>query len=478
MEKGTEERSVLWEAAIVLLLLAAFFLFRGWGICSWLLAQVDEISLLNQAHVPFLQDGCLSASYFPLSLVAMVWADTLFPYLRLITLAFHLAALLLIFSLLKPRAKFTGAVLASLAFVTSWYFLYVGRLFETGAITAFFGAAHFFFMARWLNNGRQRDLILSAVFAGLDLDAHTAPWVYYLPFFWCYLLLRLRRGAITWQCLTAAVLSFVVASVPSIYTVASISKARDAAYLTSFSNGSWFLVNIVSPELFLRTFASVFTIYRGQNFSWPGALTAVVLVGAALASRVLFFARDDVGRFFTLAAVSQLTLLLISPLVPNNEGHMSLLLMTMIILCALPAASRAGEIAGTLYLLTVPLFGLLFFAQHIAVENQRGVIQDAVISFEKAGYDNVLLSDGAYLKLAYGHLIKEPRERLKITICDPQQPLPREQIEHLSYLLLTTECEEWLEKSGVPLIKHWELNQLLEAHSRHGVALYSPVPEP
>ena len=466
--------------------LTALFILRAYAIDTWLFFNIDEISLLNQIHVPFLSGGSFSTSYFPSSILAMISKILFeFPRFRWLSVLGHCVTFLVLGKGLTRIMGRRGALVTSACFAMSWYFVYMGRIFEIASFTPFFAAVHFVCFGIWLSERQFRYLIGSLIFMGLGLSNHSAPWVYYVPFCILYIMRENWGRNSTSAEKIGIVLAFLVSALPFIYTVLVISSlSKNLDYLNGFSNSSRiFLVNFWNPSIFLRTFTTSFTGYYTGSLRFLNLGFSLLMVCAPV---FLLYKNLNVNpkqRFFFWSFISQVGLILFSPFVPNNEGHLSIVLLSSFILLGflveLPFVTHRWVAVG-LSSVTC-LLGFEFFFQIGVPSAQVGSVVKHIESHGLRAEDT-LFSEGAWLKILHsemGHeLMKRSKSMPRVVSC----PAPKEIVTELNseinnkkfqFIFLTTECEELMKTVEGPYRKVWQGDQTFESHLHHGMSLYT-----
>ena len=475
MERSTEVKSnglADWRGLTVCCaLIALFLLLRCFRLFSAFLPQIDEISLLNQANVPFLAGGSFSSTYFPLSIATKY----LLPFLRLgelrlLTVGSQFIGIVCLVSVVRRWLSPGAAAAFALLVITHWYFNYIGRLYDVSSFTVFFFGIHLFFLARWNSTQSSRALLFAAVAAGIGLDNYAGPWLYYLPFAAAAILfLGLKDRRSRGQIFSTAGL-FLLCCAPFFYVLFHTDSRRDWSYLTQFSGTNQPLFpTLNNPQPFIRTFTETFSYHSAGP---PDFLLPFIAALLAAAPAVLSFGGGRKNRFVGLALagyVFQIAAIAASPVVPNHSGHFSIVLLFYFFLIAACLKFPPGRIVGAVCILAVAGFGFRDFAIRFAGQDQRKLALASLEQAENLGPDRILFSDGAYLKFYWIDGVPAERKWPMIT-CDKPDRFSTDALARYNFLFLTTECEGFLPAGQFEPI--WQTDQLIEAHSVHGLSFY------
>lgn len=459
-------------AAVALL----FSVFRCYHLSSAFLPQIDEISLLNQAGVPFLSGGTFSSSWFPLSLLTKIAvpAGIGLTALRLLTVFCHAAAGVVFYFVLKERINGSSALAFLLLCSVHWYFNYTGRLFDVSSYTPLYFAIHAYFLSLWFIRKDGAPLAAAFFAAGLGLDNYPAPWLYYLPFCLIVVAKELSGGRGTKSATAGAAACFFLASAPLVYVLFHADAEGNWSYLSHFSRTNHDLFpSLYNPGPFFRTLVETFTFHAAAE---PGAgrLAAGILLSAW--PLVFFLFRNPLSsfdRFLVLGYFFQIAEIALSPVVPNHSGHFTIVLLFYFGLIVRPCAGLLSPFnlaaAGV-----VLYFGAQDFVARFVFQDQGRLATTALAEIQGASgelgqWRSVLLSDGARLKfdwLGKSALFKDS----KVVTCSGPDQLSPVVLSSYGYLFVTTECEQFIPNSEFERV--WTTDQLVEAHSSHGMSYY------
>ena len=467
-----------WRGFAVCGVIIALFLYlRCFRLFSAFLPQIDEISLLNQANVPFLAGGSFSSTYFPLSVVTKYLLQFLgLGNLRLLTVLSQLIGIACLAAVVRSRLSPAAGAAFALLTTFHWYFNYIGRLYDVSSFTLFFFGVHIFFLARWYSARTILSLFFAVAAAAIGLDNYPGPWIYYLPFSAAVILaVSFKAREIRGQILPAAGV-FGVCALPFLYVLFHTDSSRDWSYLTQFSGTAQPLFpTFNNPQPFFRTFVETFTYHSPEP---PGVLQAAIAVILAAAPAVLFLRGRAGSPIVSLAFggyIFQIALIAISPVVPNHTGHFSIVLLFFFFLSAACLNFKPARIAGTLCFAAAAVFGVRDFAIRFAGEDQRKLALTALEQAENAGPGAILISDGAYLKFLWIDAVPAER-KLMVVNCDKPDPFTPAALAPYTILFLTTECENFLTSGEFEQV--WRVEQLIEAHSAHGMSYYRRIEKP
>lgn len=458
---------IAWFVALTL-----FAVFRCFKLGTAFLPQVDEISLLNQANNPFLSGGSLSTTYFPTSLLTTLFTfETGILELRLITVLAHLIGISLVLLAARPYLSTSRLLILSVALTVHWYFNYTGRLFNVDPFTIFYFGIHSYLLSRWATSECKSTSLLAQAMctAALGLDNYAAPWLYYLPFLLFVLVRMCFVGRDVPRSIGIATAFLIVFALPFIYVSCHTDGARDWSYLTVLSGpDALFIPSVRSPTPFLRTLTESFTYHASTPPSQARTMLALFLCLSPVLVLLKKGDKSNQERFVGYGYLLQLTFIFLSPIVPKHSGNFALIFVFYFGTILIYSPRRSLQMLQAICITFAILFGVNDFVKHVIQESQ---VDEALRLLEEArrkhGLEHIGIADGAFLKL---RIIDVALRSASIRPIVCQQELEPQQLEALQALFLTSECEELLPKGM--FLKVWGSEQLLEAHSSHGMSYF------
>src|SRR5512139_337841 len=129
MNKKTRRWCNYW--APVAVPAAVFLTLRLYNIRQWLLANLDEVALMNNLTLPLFSGGYGSTTFFPAVQITN-WFPfiTTFPEFRFIGVLFNAVGLLFFYAGLRTFCSRSASCIGALLFSLHWYLVYISRIYE------------------------------------------------------------------------------------------------------------------------------------------------------------------------------------------------------------------------------------------------------------------------------------------------------------------------------------------------------------
>ena len=475
--------------AVLILGMAVFV--RFYNVPYWLLANVDEISTINQQSIPFLDtfSGASTSTNYLLTTIILKTLGRLihFPYLRYFTGLINIIALVLVYRVLKKIFNPTVGFFALILLSFSWVTIYISRLFECASFTPSFACFFMCCMLIWINDRRKVKWLYFAVFLlGFHLNTYAMPSFYTVALFLLYLLVQAIHRTLSLKILIFVSLILIVSASPYIYSFVS---SADFSSDISISYGTLGqppvlqpAVNFSKPLYYLKTLAEYLTFYPISNKSF--ARFGFAFIAIILPLVVLVGHRPKGFKLYLgFVAFGSLILIGLSPIPVYNEGHLQFFWPHYVVLLVLLIYESWGGlkmVLGVLYCLI--LLANLIWIPHI-FQNQVGQVED-VLTRHLQDEETIYISDGALLKLRPLHLFSIiERHNYQMYVCqgpDAINLLKNTNIRERSMVIMTSDCPEiehsFKKVDHVTLLL--SIEQMLEANFKHGLRIYEIRPGP
>jgi hypothetical protein len=475
------------ERMISFSILAAVIFLSLWGSATWILANIDEISALNQLGIPFLSGASSSTNYL-LNILLLKTVGVLlpFPSIRWMSALINIAGLYAAYRAARPVAGVLPALLMLLMLGFSWNILYHSRIFECGSFTPAAACCLMACVITWIQDRKKVVwLYVAGCVTGFCLNTHAMPCLYAAVLFTAGLGYAAAAGILSIRHCCGAVASMIAGSLPFIYSFFAFvhfSSDLSVSYSTLNQGPSLRLaVNFSNPLYYLRTLASYFTYYPITDASFVRfALTLaslVIVTGSALIAR-----RSLLKDYLLLMTAGTLVLIGLSPIPMYNEGHLHFFWPHFILLlCLLIHESRPILQKTLLAAVFLLIFSLNAIWLPSVFQNQAAAVE-AVLMRSLEADEPVYISDGFLLKirhLRFYDIIK--RHPVTEFVCwgdDAMKPLKAYHEQRKALIMITSDAPwppEGLEqKADLRLLL--SLEQLYEAYQTHGIRIYEALP--
>ena len=467
------------------LVLVAAAVLRLYGLFTWLLANVNEVSALNQVDLPFLS-GAGPQTNFLLTTVLLksVGALLAFPYLRLLTAFTNLFAIYVVYRALRPITPRGVALWVVILLTFSWKVIYNSRLFDCESfgpsVACFFLAC----TARWVRQPRQWGWLAGAGFLlGLHLNNHVLPCFYTMLLFGAFLLTRCHKKELHFLPVGLVIAAMVIGTIPYVYTTLTFSHFNPAPGLSTKTlllvpTLPW-AINVRHPVDFLMILTEYLTGYPlPSNSPLLGFVPISVLVVLVC---LLGKPRDSLKSYLAWMTLGSLVLIGLSPFQTNSEGDLHFFwphfLLLLCLLCSEEIqVSRIVLGAVAVSILVLNLRWLPYLVQDQVAE--VGAVLDAHL---EPG-ERIYVSDGAMLKLewtsVYSRLEAHPVTNFLCQGPEAFKPFVDSVPEHRALVLQTSDVPwpppPWTNQVEAVLLLAQE--QLMEAREAHGLRIYEIQP--
>lgn len=477
------ERLLPWVAGAMVLVVASWL--RLDNLFDAHLANVDEISSLNQRDIP-LFSGANANSNFLLTMILVKILRGLvdLPYLRVIPALSSVAAIGILFITLRRIVPLGVAVGTVLAVALSWNLVYFARIFEVAAFDPIVACLLMAMVARWLSQRTETGwLLLAGAMLGLHFNTHVIPAGYTIVLYGTWLFFAYIAGAIQWRVLVGVVALTAAGMIPYLLTSAlapSFSSAFENSYAAmGVEGGMRWAVNLRAPAGALRTLVEYGTYYPlPESAPWQ---TGLVLGAIGLTAWAALRSPANPWKTY-LASISfgTLGLIALSPAAVYGEGHLHVFWPHFWGLMALMVSANRNWLRPALIVCALALLGCnISWYKHLG-DNQAGAVT-RLLDAELEKTQHIILSDGAWLKLRVSR--DWPRlsaKGVKVFFnAETGAPDPFAELTsgEEALLIQTYECP-WPPKgyeSSVSGYRLLDLNQLMEAHQAHGIHVFRMV---
>ena len=156
-------KKILPTLFLVSVLLTVFLFFRLYNLREWLLANLDEISLMNNITLPMFSGGYGSTTFFPAAQITKHFPFIAsFPEYRYIGVLFNAIGMIFFYAGLRNICSHSASFLGALLFSMHWYLIYISRIYEIATFIPFFFSIVFYLFTGWL--AHERNYLLPLLF--------------------------------------------------------------------------------------------------------------------------------------------------------------------------------------------------------------------------------------------------------------------------------------------------------------------------
>lgn len=476
-----------WLLLRLFVCVVALFLFlRVIHLDRWLLANVDEIALLNNLSLPIFSGGYGSTTFFPaVQLTKAFYFVNGFPSYRLIGVLLNLAGLIFFYLALGKITGRIWSLVGALAYSTQWYLIYISRIYEIATFTPFFFSLQFFLVISWLVSQKKEYLIASFFVAGVGIDCYAPPLFYATTALGLILVYRAIRGRFSWLLLILCGSTTLLAMVPFFYVqffVGDLLRDILSNYQLAGKNSSHvLLIHLWQPEIFLKTLTELLSFITVDHRWWKWL--AVPVVTALMFSVILVIQnrKDSIIGFIGSWTFLTLVLTFFSPVAAYIQGHFTAFLLLYLASLVL----LIGRLSVKLRLIPAGILAILIvvscFWYPNTVKDQWSEITWASDFIRQQAEVPVPVSDGAFLALQ--HAPNFPADAVKIFTCANDKEIKNGMTElpcdRQFMVVATFDCNiiGAFEESCVRFAGEQRLTTLIESHLANGVVFYKTSPK-
>lgn len=482
------------------------FAIRIWRVNDWLLPNVDEIVLNITLGHRFLEGCSASSTYWPAHLIlrAFFFLDTFYQY-RFISVLFGSATIVMVYALALRLAKppVAWGFCALLSF--QWYLLYMSRIIEIASFIPLFTVVCLWAVIRWRETRRPVFVWLFFGLGGIAANTWTPPMFYFLAAGAAFFLWEAVCKRLAWKWLGVAHLILFVMLIPWFHVLWTTGRLREDILLRYQMTGAAATrilpANIASPSAAIQTWTNLVTFFHEQlPWKWLATFAVAVLItpfamfpwirskliaesasvglprDSACNSRCQHnLAKAHVLSILLFLAAIQLLLLIVSPVPLYIEGHAFPLLLCVLLLLFGMATAQATPISARCVAGGLLLFSLLssFGFTPYYMESQQTRLRDWLRhNVVESGISRVCVSDGVYLKLTKIPSIAELGITYEVFTNAPEDPFWKNHSpSDFPVIISTYECnmDAYVRSKGFALHHQFTMNNLYEAHLRHGI---------
>jgi hypothetical protein len=484
MEKKTSRWWNYW--APVAVPAAVCLALRLYNIRQWLLANLDEVSLMNNLTLPIFSGGYGSTTFFPAAQITN-WFPfiTTFPEFRFIGVLFNAAGLLFFYAGLRTFCSRPASFMGSLLFSLHWYLVYISRIYEIATFIPFFFSIVFYLFCRWVHDGSNWLLPTLFFIGGIGLNCYAPPMAYGLAGLWLILIYKAVKKQISWPLFAACILAFAVAILPFLYVQIYVGNFfRDVLYnynMAGATQSGILPIHLKSPSIFFKTLTEMMTFldleHKWQSFALP-ALLVIIAPFALLPWR----RTDKHTKALMLWTGATLALTFISPVAAYIQGHFTgfLILYLAVLSCALDAPSAPRRwMACTC---AVALAAGSFYWMPIIRQDQYREVAWLPAYIQKEQISSVPISDGAYLVLKHTPFLQGAR--FPVFYCQNAEKIRDDILQNPDrnqrLIIATLDCDidGAMRLLGGAIRKDKKIITLLESYLANGIIFYFVEPGP
>lgn len=390
---------------MISLLLVIFLLLRLYNLREWLLANLDEISLINNINLPIFSGGYGSTTFFPAAQITKYFPFIAsFPEYRYIGVLFNAIGMIFFYAGLRNICNRPASFLGALLFSTQWYLVYISRVYEIATFIPFFFSIVFYLFTGWLVSKKDYFLPLLFFIGGIGLNCYAPPMAYSLLALFVILSVSALQKALRWRWIVVSLIALTVAVVPFLYVQLWVGNFfRDV--LANYNHAASpqphiTMIHLKEPSIFLSTLSELMTYltlqHRWEPLLWPTLMLLLIPVYPIVRLR-------HKRKIFMLALWAYLTLVITfcSPVASYIQGHFTgFLILYFAVVAVLLEASEA--LYRRLVQLTAVLLVIFSLYWMLAIlENQYRDISWLPGYIKNENVSTVPVSDGAYLVLKH-----------------------------------------------------------------------------
>jgi len=447
---------------------------------EWLLANVDEISLINNLTLPIFSGGYGSTTFFPAAQITRYFPFIAsFPEYRYIGVLFNAVGMIFFYAGLRNICNRPAAFLGALLFSTHWYLIYISRVYEIATLIPFFFSIVFYLFTGWLVHARDYLLPLLFFLGGIGLDCYAPPMAYSLSALLVVLLVGALQKTLRWRWILMSLLGLLVAILPFVYVQLFVGNFF-GDILANYHHAASprlqvTLIHLAKPSIFFSTLSELMTFLTLQHCWKPLVLPAITLVLLPIYPVARLRHNRNV---FMLALWTYLTLVItfFSPVAAYIQGHFTGFL---ILYCALLAA-LLGAAEPICRRLSWPAAMLLvifsLYWMPIIRQNQHRDVAWLPDYIRAERLATVPVSDGAYLVLKHTPFLQG--DDFPVFLCNSTEEivgslaaLPPQQ---LRLVIATFNCDiaGAADRLGMIIGKEQRITTLYESYLAEGIAFY------
>jgi hypothetical protein len=386
-------------------LLTIFLLFRLYNLKAWLLANLDEISLMNNISLPMFSGGYGSTTFFPAAQITRYFPFIAsFPEYRAIGVLFNAVGMLFFYAGLRNICGGYASLLGALLFSMQWYLVYISRIYEIATFIPFFFSIVFYLFTGWLVSKKDYLLPLLFFIGGIGLDCYAPPMAYSLAALFVIVSVSAFKKNLRWRWILMCLLSFTVAILPFVYVqlfVGNFFRDLLANYNHAASPQSQVtLIHLQEPSIFFSTLTELMTFLTLQHRWQPLVLPAVMILLLPIYPVVCVHRNRNI---FMIALWTYLTLVITfcSPIAAYIQGHFTgfLILFCALVATLMEAPETMCRRISCLAALLLVIFSLYWMP--VIRQNQYRDIAWLPDYLRNENLASVPVSDGAYLALKH-----------------------------------------------------------------------------
>ena len=463
---------------------AVFLALRLYNIRQWLLANLDEVALMNNLTLPIFSGGYGSTTFFPAVQITN-WFPfiTTFPEFRFIGVLFNAVGLLFFCAGLRTFCSRPASSIGALLFSLHWYLVYISRIYEIATFIPFFFSVVFYLFCRWVHGGSSRLLPALFFIGGIGLNCYAPPMAYGLAALWLILIYKTLEKQLSWPLFAACMLAFAVAILPFLYVQVYVGNFfRDVLYNYNYAGATQsriLPINLKSPSIFFKTLTELLTFldieHKWQRFALPAELIILAPLAGFSWSRT-----EKNTKVLVLWAYGTLAITFISPVAAYIQGHFTgfLILYLAVLSCALdaPSAPRRWMARGC----AVALAAGSMYWMPIIQQNQYREVAWLPSYIQKERLFSVPISDGAYLVLRHTPFLQGAR--FPVFTCQNAEKIRDDILQDTDrnhrLIIATFDCDM---KNAMKLLrgsilKEKKIITLPESYTENGIVFYFVEP--
>ena len=473
-------KSTLPSLFLLSVLLIIFLFPRLYNLREWLLANLDEISLMNNINLPMFSGGYGSTTFFPAAQITKYFPFIAsFPEYRYIGVLFNAIGLLFFYAGLRNICNRPASFLGALLFSMHWYLIYISRIYEIATFIPFFFSIVFYLFTSWLAHERNYLLPLLFFIGGVGLDCYAPPMAYSLSALFVILLVSTVQKTLRWRWILLCFIAFSVAILPFVYVQLFVGNFfRDilANYNHAAASQSHItLIHLKEPLIFFSTLTELMTFVSLDHNFKPFLLPAMMIILLPIYPAVRM--RHN-RKIFMLALWTYLTLVITfcSPIAAYIQGHFTgfLILYCAVIAALLETPETMCRRVSRLTALLLIMFSLYWMP--IIRQNQYRDIEWLPDYIRNENLPTVPVSDGAYLVLKHTPFLRGAD--FPVFLCNSTaeiegflSSLPPEK---RRLVIATFNCDiaGAISNLGMTISREQRITTLYESYLAEGIAFY------